>query len=323
MDWGFLLSNTAAWLLMPETIAYAIATVGLAVHFGYGGLLNFGQAGFMALGAYGYAISILTFGFPWWGGILVGIGASVIFALLLGLPTLQLRADYLAIATIAAAEVVRLLFQSVIFDEYTNSADGLGGYHASFRDSNPFPDGVYGFGPWTYNEDALWIRVFGIGLLAVVLVLVWLFMRSPWGRVVKGIREDEDAVRSLGKNVYAYKMQALILGGVVGALGGVLWAHANAVQPDSMGRPTTFWIWTLLLLGGAATIWGPVLGSILFWVALVTVRNLAGWLIPESMMTATEREPFSLVLVGVTLMCLVVFRPQGLLSNRRELVING
>src|SRR5690606_41674786 len=78
-----------------------------------------------------------------------------------------------------------------------------------------------------------------------------------------------------------------------------------------------------IFLGGAATIWGPVLGSILFWVALVTVRNLAGWLIPESMMTATEREPFSLVLVGVTLMCLVVFRPQGLLGNRRELVING
>src|SRR5690554_6425668 len=116
MDWGFLISNTLAWLLMPQTIAYAIATVGLAVHFGYGGLLNFGQAGFMALGGYGYAISILTFGWPWWVGILVGIGASIVFALLLGLPTLRLRADYLAIATIAAAESVRLLVQSVTFD---------------------------------------------------------------------------------------------------------------------------------------------------------------------------------------------------------------
>ena len=105
MDWGFIFSNTATWLIAPETIAYAIATVGLAVHFGYGGLLNFGQAGFMALGAYGYAISILTFHLPWWVGIFVGMGAAVVFAFILGLPTLRLRADYLAIVTIAAAEV--------------------------------------------------------------------------------------------------------------------------------------------------------------------------------------------------------------------------
>ena len=79
MDWNAILSNTVVWIISPETIAYAIATVGLAIHFGYGGLLNFGQAGFMALGAYGYAISILSFGFPWWAGILVGIAASVVF----------------------------------------------------------------------------------------------------------------------------------------------------------------------------------------------------------------------------------------------------
>src|SRR6478735_11589336 len=101
MDWGFIFSNTAAWLIAPETIAYAMRTVGLAVHFGYGGLLNFGQAGFMAIGGYAYAISILSFHQPWWMGILIGLVASVIFAFVLGLPTLRLRADYLAIATIA------------------------------------------------------------------------------------------------------------------------------------------------------------------------------------------------------------------------------
>ena len=110
MDWLQILSNTLTSILAPVTIAYALAAVGLAVHFGYTGLLNMGIAAYMAIGAYGYAISILTFGLPWWAGILIGMGASVIFSLILGIPTLRLRGDYLAIVTIAAAEVIRLLF---------------------------------------------------------------------------------------------------------------------------------------------------------------------------------------------------------------------
>lgn len=326
MDWGFIFSNTAAWLLMPETIAYAIATVGLAVHFGYGGLLNFGQAGFMALGAYGYAISILSFHLPWWVGILVGIGASVIFALLLGLPTLRLRADYLAIATIAAAEVVRLLFQSVIFDDYTNSADGLGGYHAGFREANPFPEGSYGFGPWVYNADQLWIRVFGIGLLAVCLLLVWLLMRSPWGRVVKGIREDEDAVRALGKNVFAYKMQVLILGGVLGTLGGVVVVLPSAVVPAYFLPSLTFFLWTILLLGGAATIFGPVLGSVLFWVIMSFLSVFLPALAQEGILpgiSGIQAGVLRYILVGIALMLIVIYRPQGIMGNKKELTFNA
>jgi branched-chain amino acid transport system permease protein len=326
MDWGFLFSNTASWLLAPETIAYAIATVGLAVHFGYGGLLNFGQAGFMALGAYGYAISILSFGFPWWGGILVGIGASIVFALLLGLPTLRLRADYLAIATIAAAEVLRLLFQSVIFDEYTNSADGLGGYHASFRAANPFPEGTYGFGPWTYNQDGLWIRVFGIALLAVCLLLVWLLMRSPWGRVVKGIREDEDAVRALGKNVFAYKMQVLVLGGVLGTLGGVVLSLPSAVVPAVYLPSLTFFLWTILLLGGAATIFGPVLGSVLFWLIMAFLSVFLPGMAEQGLLfgaTGIQAGVLRFILVGVALMLIVIYRPQGILGNKKELTFNA
>ncbi|MCP6297303.1 hypothetical protein NL457_29195, partial [Klebsiella pneumoniae] len=81
MDWLQILSNTASSIIGPATIAYALAAIGLSVHFGYAGLINMGIAGFMAIGAYGYAISILTFDFPWWAGILVGIVGSVIFAL--------------------------------------------------------------------------------------------------------------------------------------------------------------------------------------------------------------------------------------------------
>jgi ABC-type branched-subunit amino acid transport system permease subunit len=96
MDWSAILSNTAQGLLSPATMAFALAALGLAMHFGFAGLLNFGIAGFMAISAYGYAISILTFGFEWWQGVLVSLVASVIFSLILGIPTLRLRGDYLA-----------------------------------------------------------------------------------------------------------------------------------------------------------------------------------------------------------------------------------
>ncbi|MGV8882378.1 MAG: branched-chain amino acid ABC transporter permease [Rhodoglobus sp.] len=321
MDWGSIFSNTAGWLISPETIAYALAALGLAVHFGYAGLLNFGMAGFMALGAYGYAISILSFGLPWWAGILVGIGASVVFALILGIPTLRLRADYLAIVTIAAAEIVRLLFTTQVFDDWTNSADGLGGYHASFRAANPFPEGTYGFGPWEYNEQQLWVRVFGVFLLAIAATIVFLLMRSPWGRVIKGIREDEDAVRSLGKNVFAYKMQALVLGGTFGALGGVVFALPSAVVPSVYVTSLTFFVWTILLLGGAATVFGPIIGSVIFWVIMAFLSGVLPELAKSGIlpMTAIQAGVFRYFLVGVALMLLVIFRPQGILGNKKEL----
>ncbi|MFM1953756.1 MAG: hypothetical protein RL187_965, partial [Actinomycetota bacterium] len=121
MDWGSILSNTAQQLLSPATMAFALAALGLAIHFGFAGLLNMGIAGFMAVGAYGYAISILTFGFPWWAAALVGIVASVILAIIMGIPTLRLRGDYLAIVTIAGAEILRLLFLTTANQEITGS----------------------------------------------------------------------------------------------------------------------------------------------------------------------------------------------------------
>jgi neutral amino acid transport system permease protein len=316
-----MLSNTASWILQPTTIAYALAAVGLSVHFGYGGLLNFGMAGFMALGAYGYAISILSFGLPWFVGILVGVAASVIFALILGIPTLRLRADYLAIVTIAAAEIVRYLFTTQVFDDYTNSADGLGGYHAGFRAANPFPEGTYGFGPFTYTANQLWVRVFGILLLALAVLIVYLLMRSPWGRVLKGIREDEDAVRALGKNVFAYKMQALVIGGVFGGLGGVVFALPSAVIPGVYVTSLTFFLWTILLLGGAATIFGPVIGAVIFWVMMAFLDNILPALASEGILPMSNIQAAVLryILVGVALMLIVIFRPQGIFGNKKEL----
>lgn len=322
MDWIPILNNTASSILSPATIAYALAALGLAVHFGYAGLLNMGIAGFMALGAYGYAISILTFGFPWWGGVLVGLGAAAVFALVLGIPTLRLRGDYLAIVTIAAAEVLRLMFLTTAFDDVTGSADGLSGYHSSFRASNPIPAGTYGFGPWQYNEVGWWVRVLGLIALALAAIVVWRLMASPWGRVLKGIREDEDAVRALGKNVFSYKLQALVVGGMIAALGGVVYALPSAVNPGVYVTSLTFFVYTALLLGGAATVFGPLIGSLIFWVLQTFIGNLMPALVSAGVlpfMTNIQSQTVRFILVGIALMLIVIFRPQGILGDKKEL----
>jgi ABC-type branched-subunit amino acid transport system permease subunit len=322
MDWSAILSNTAQGFLSPATMAFALAALGLALHFGFAGLLNFGIAGFMAIGAYGYAISILTFGFEWWQGVLVSLVASVVFALILGIPTLRLRGDYLAIVTIAAAEILRLLFLTNAFVDVTGSADGLSGYHNSFRAANPFPVGDYGFGPWTYNNNEMWVLVLGLITLVVCVSILMLLIKSPWGRVIKGIREDEDAVRALGKNVFAYKMQALIIGGIFGSLGGVIYALPSSVNPGVYVTSLTFFVWTALLLGGAATIFGPVLGAVIFWVLQAFLSNILPQLVSSGIlpfMTSIQASTIRFILVGVGLMLLVIYRPQGILGDKKEL----
>jgi len=322
IDWIQIFSNAAQELISPTTAAYALAALGLAIHFGYTGLVNFGQAGFIALGAYGYAISTLSFGFPVWASVLVGVGASVIFALILGIPTLRLRADYLAIVTIAAAEILRLILTTNTFDAITGSASGLQGYKDSFAALNPIPPGSYGFGPFTYNAYDWWIRIVGWSLVVILAAITWLIMRSPWGRVIKGIREDEDAVRALGKNVYSYKMQSLILGGVWGTLAGMIFILPRAVVPANYATSLTFFVYAILLLGGAATILGPIVGSMIFWVLLsffsgfITRAVEAGWL---PFMSQVQAGQLRFILVGIAIMLIVIFRPQGIFGNKKEL----
>jgi branched-chain amino acid transport system permease protein len=244
------------------------------------------------------------------------------FALVLGIPTLRLRGDYLAIVTIAAAEVVRLLFLTTAFDDVTGSADGLSGYHTDFRSSNPIPAGSYGFGPWVYNEVGWWVRILGILALAIAVIVVWRLMSSPWGRVLKGIREDEDAVRALGKNVFSYKLQALVIGGAIAAGGGIVYAMDRNVNSGVYVTSLTFFIYTALLLGGAATIFGPVIGSIIFWVVQTFLSNVLPALASSGIlpfMTSIQASTLRFILTGIVLMLLVIFRPQGMLGNKKEL----
>ncbi|MBD8704218.1 branched-chain amino acid ABC transporter permease [Frigoribacterium sp. CFBP9039] len=309
--------------LAPTTAAFALAAIGLNIHFGFTGLINMGQAAFLLVGAYGFAIS-LTSGLPIGVAVLIGLLCGVIFALILGVPTLKLRGDYLAIVTICAAEIIRMVGRSSILTDVTGGSNGITGssYRDAFTALSPLPDGQTTILWFTYDNNGVsgwWIRIVAWGLVALLCVIVFLLSRSPWGRVLKGIREDEDAVRSLGKNVFSYKMQALVFGGVIGSLAGIIYVLPSSVQPDALGRSTTFFIWTALLLGGAATVFGPVLGAILFFVVRLLIRTLAGDFIPASIMSNQQADQFSYVLVGVALMCLIIFRPQGILGNKKEL----
>ncbi len=329
MDWVLIITNALRASVGLDAVVFAIAAIGLNVHFGYTGLLNFGQSAFLGVAGYGLAIMVATFELPTLVGVVVGLAGAALLAVLLGIPTLRLRADYLAIVTIAAAEIVRLLFRSVTFAEYTGGSDGLGRFSQGFYSINPFPSGTYGIGRVAFDERQTWALTVGWTLVVLTSVLVFLLMRSPWGRVLKAIREDEDAVRSLGKNVYSYKLQSLMLGGVLGCLAGfiVAWGRSN-VQPDFFGTETTFFIYTVLILGGAARVLGPVIGAILFWTLLSLTDNLlrqakAAGYISDTILTSFQIGQVRFMLVGLGLMLLMIFRPQGLFGDRRELALEA
>ena len=307
-------------IFSPTTAAYALAALGLAVHFGFTGLLNFGQAGFMAVGGYAFAITAVKLEWPLWGSFLATIIASTIFALILGIPTLRLRADYLSIVTIAAAEIIRLSVKTPEFSDVTGGSEGINGAARTFNDLNPLPEGRFGFGVLTYSADQWWVRIVGWALVGIACLIVYLLVRSPWGRIIKGIREDQDAVRSLGKNVFAYKMQALILGGILGGVAGALFILPRSLQPDNYGTQLTFFLYTILLLGGAATVFGPIAGSIIFWVVLSLSDGILTILVANDLLpiTSIQQGPIRFIIIGITLMLLVIFRPQGIFGKKKE-----
>jgi branched-chain amino acid transport system permease protein len=327
MDWGTILDNSISQAFRPLTAVFALAAIGLNVHFGYTGLLNFGQVAFMAVGAYAVSISVLQWGVPLWVGVLIGIGCAVALAALLGIPTLRLRADYLAIVTIATGEILRLTIMAPTFRGFTGGSDGLSGYNRDYEDLNPFSSGEYGIGFLKFDSAATWSIVVGWTLVLLAVLLVWLLMRSPWGRIVKAIREDEDAVRALGKNVFAYKMQSLIIGGVIGAFAGMyLVIQQGSIIPGNFTPTQTFYAYVALILGGTARIWGPVVGAMILWVLIVFTEEFLGELvandyISSDLMSPNQVSQVRLMLVGLGLILLMIYRPQGIFGDRQELML--
>jgi branched-chain amino acid transport system permease protein len=316
MDWGGIFSSSLSDMIGPFAAIYALAAIGLNLHFGYTGLLNFGQVAFMLVGAYGVGVGVVTWGLSLWWSLLIAVAASVVLALILGIPTLRLRGDYLAIATIAAGEVLRLFFNSSYLQPLTNGSFGLGPSNGDFTALSPFAGAAnYQLGPFQYTGSALWVMVVTWALVLLGCGLLYLLMRSPWGRVLRSVREDELAARSLGKNVYSFKLQSLVLGGVLGGFSGVMYTMEVPTQyPSNFMPEITFYLWVIIILGGAGRILGPVLGSILFWFIFSFLGSFLGELFPGSNTGAAR-----IAIVGVILMLLMVFRPEGILGSKEEM----
>lgn len=325
MQWDVIFGNGLRAAIGPEAAVYALLAVGLNLHWGYTGLLNLGQAGFMLVGAYGLAIIVATVGWSMWVGVFVALVAGGALALLLGIPTLRLRADYFAITTIAVAEILRIVTRSRALESVTGGPFGLQQIADPFYDINPIPSGDYGFGVVTFSANRLWVMLVTWALVLVCTGIVILLTSSPWGRVIRSIREDEDAARSLGKNVVAIKMQALVVGGVIGSLAGVMFAiRATAANAESYQATVTFFAYTVLILGGAASRLGPIVGAFIFWFLISGADSFLRQadreeLLPGFLEGTEAIGAITLVLVGLLLAALIAFRPQGIFGNRNEI----
>jgi ABC-type branched-subunit amino acid transport system permease subunit len=328
MNWGLILSNALYTAIGVQCVGYVLAAIGINMHFGYTGLLNFGQAAFAAVGAYSVAVSVRSWNLDWWGVMLVFLVVPLVLALLLGIPTLRLRADYLAIVTIAAAEILRLVLNGAnpTLTRNFGGTDGLQGFTAWVQPLNPFDGKTFQLWKQPVQGHEAFIILIGWVLIALVSLAVYLLIRSPWGRVLKSIREDENAARSLGKNVFVYKLQSLVIGGYIGALGGLIYAVGGRYAgPNDYSTRFTFTCWTILILGGVGKVKGPIIGGIIFWLIIGITEGFLSEatkpgqeILPTWLVNNNNFGLLRFMLVGLGLALLVIFRPQGIFGDKRE-----
>jgi branched-chain amino acid transport system permease protein len=300
---------------------YTLFTLGLQVQFGLAGLLNFGQVGFMAIGAYTMAILVAKEGWSMWVATPVAIAAAALAGVLVGLPTLRLRGDYFAIVTIAFSEIVRYVATNE--DTLTGGSQGtiaLGkvGEAAQYNAQWEHFQGRVEDALHLSNDAAMLVIVWAVAI--VLLALTWLAVRTPWGRVLRAIREDEDAAASLGKNAFAYKLQALALGSALGGVAGLFYAwQFSYFSPDDFQPLLTFFAWMIVILGGLGRVWTVPVGALVFGFLFAGTRFLD--FAPLSYLDSAERAYVRLIVIGLAIVVLVVWRPQGLLGRREEMVL--
>ena len=301
---------------------YSLLGLGIQLEFGLAGLLNFGHVAFMAIGAYTMAILVVKAEWSMWLALPLAILAAAIAGVILGLPTLRLRADYFAIATIAFSEIVRYVATNE--DRLTGGSQGTinlagAGQAASYN------------GEWerfqSWLQSTLHLGSKDVTMLVVVWLValascagLWAAGRTPWGRVLRAIREDEDAVASLGKNVFAFKLQALALGSALAGLAGCFYAwQFSFFSPDDFAPLLTFFAWMIVILGGLGRFFAVPVGAIVFGVLFAGTRFFD--FEPFSWFDSAERAYLRLAVIGLAIIALVVFRPQGILGRREELVL--
>ena len=354
---------------------YAISALALNLHWGYTGLFNIGVAGFMAVGVYTMGIVVRSpdpaFGPPGMGlplpvGIVAGMAMAALVGLIAALPALRLQADYLAIVTLGLSEIIRLTLQSSTVDTFLREtfAVGTGGGRGMGMPSNPIRD-LFLVGGQAGNPTALGEAVFstlgesGLGIsnnvligwgyvfvLAVFLVAFYVFLerlgRSPFGRNLKAIREDELVANSLGKNVDLIKIKVFAIGCALMGLAGILWFGSQGnVSPTPQFMPLlTFYVFVAVIIGGSGSNTGAVLGGIVFAAVLFEGPRRIGSVIRDTIDASTPPSfadavasldpvtflayatdniaPLQFVLLGLVLIFIMHRRPDGLLGHRIE-----
>lgn len=295
--------------VLTVTGIYAILALGLNIHWGETGLLNFAHVAFFAVGAYTSALLTIAsptasqaysfgFGLPIPVGMVGGCLAAGLIAVLLGIPTLRLNEEYLAIVSIGLAEILRF----VMMNENWLTGGVAGIYGVGRPLSSVVPYDVYGF--------------FYLALVLAVVALCYAYARrlkvSPFGRVLRSIRDDEEAAVALGKNTFRYRMQAFVVGAMMAGLAGALWAHyATALTPTAFGANITFLTWVALIVGGSGNPKGAVLGAGL----IISFREVTRY-IPDLYGIGGVIPTLRLILVGVLVIVVIRYRPDGLLPER-------
>src|SRR3954468_5173144 len=294
---------------LTTALSYALICLGLNLQWGQTGLFNVGVAGFVAIGAYVSAMLTTPAGQHFggyempiaigWVGAMIGAGLA---AAIIGAITLRLRADYLAITTFGIAIVIQLFA--------LNAQSVTGG-----------PFGI-GFIPRPFSslaEDALGFSLANLGLVAAVTALVFValerLVRSPWGRVLRAIREDETAARAIGKNANRFRLQAFVLGSAVMGLAGAVQGHfIGFIAPENYLSAITFQTWAMLIIGGSGNNKGAVLGAILVW-GLWSASGAAMTMIfpPEAQARAAALQ---IVAIGVIMAAILLLRPRGILGEQ-------
>lgn len=275
---------------------YGILSVSLNLIMGLTGLFSISHAAFYGIGAYTSALLALN-GLPWFFAMLGGVVLSGAVAFFIGIPTLRLVGDYLAVVTLGLGEIARAVFKNWI--PVTRGPMGLPGIP---------PASLFGFEFESAGEYVVLAWVF----LGITFLISQRLMHSPTGRVLKAIREDETATQSLGKNTYKFKMWSFVIGSGMAGLAGSLFAHyINFIDPSSFVMWLTFFIFLIIVLGGL----GNNIGALLATVVFVTVREglrfigLPEWLNPA----ALQQLVFGLLLIVVT-----IFRPRGLIPEQKK-----
>lgn len=319
--------NLAFWTFVGVVAGiYGLLALGLYVQFSMAGLPNFGHVAFMALGAYTMALLVIQSHVSLVLAALAGIAVAMLFGVLLGIPCSRLRADYLAIATVAGSETIRFLVTNSAFTGGpTGSIGMLGPTQLSTYTGQwtPFIGGITSFlstffGDAATNDLSMFFIVWII--VGVAILVLWRMEKAPWGRVMKSIREDEEAAKSLGKNVFSFKMQALIIGGFLGGLAGVLWAlEIGVFSPDDFQPTLTFYAYLILILGGMNRLWAVPVGAVVFGILYSGTRFLNFY--PLSLIDSGARAYLRLLIIGVVLVALMAVRPQGMFGNRKEMLL--